>query len=172
MNNKDGEIVASDGLSESKRPRFGFPIGPYTYRTRCIPGSMSKAPGLSDFCRRSLRRLERQGRRYQGFRISPGSTCRTGKDNDLIHKLLVRAQQRPRGAEESEHGFGVKVVDGSHTDRDAVMTGESDYDILWVRPEEETTGLYGKKYRAGRVSGTQKNGERLELLAREQKGGA
>ena len=63
-------------------------------------------------------------------------------------------------------GFGVKVVDGWHTERDAIMTRESDYDILWVRSEEDTRMLYGKKYRPGRVSGTEKNRERRELYER------
>ena len=56
----------------------------------------------------------------------------------------------------------VKIVRGGHTARDEVMTAESDYDILWVRPEEETEKLYGEKYRPGRVSGTAKNQMRRE----------
>lgn len=67
----------------------------------------------------------------------------------------------------TEKGLGVEVVDGWHHERDAEMTMASDYDILWIRPEEETKLLYGAKYRAGRISGTQKNLERRERLLRE-----
>jgi hypothetical protein len=48
------------------------------------------------------------------------------------------------------------------------MTQESDCDILWVRPDNETKALYGKKYRPGRVSGTQKNKHRREQLERDK----
>ena len=63
-----------------------------------------------------------------------------------------------------KNGLGVKVVDGWHTDRDTTMTRDSDYNILWIRPDEETKALYGSKYRPGRVSGTQKNKDRREQL--------
>ena len=43
------------------------------------------------------------------------------------------------------------------------MTEDSDRDIAWIRSEEETKKLYGKKYRPGRVSGTQKNIDRRNL---------
>ncbi|KAF2172264.1 hypothetical protein M409DRAFT_49987 [Zasmidium cellare ATCC 36951] len=69
-------------------------------------------------------------------------------------------------------GLRVEVVDGWHTERDAEMTRVSDYDVLWVRPEEETRVLYGEKYRAGRISGTRKNEERRErLLGRGREAG-
>ena len=67
-----------------------------------------------------------------------------------------------------KQGFGVKVVNGWHTERDAEMTRDSDYDILWIRPDEETKVLYGKKYRPGRISGTQKNKDRREQLERNK----
>lgn len=54
----------------------------------------------------------------------------------------------------------MEVVKGWHSQRDAAMTASSDYDILWVRSDEETKKLYGAKYRPGRVSGTQKNKDR------------
>ena len=63
-----------------------------------------------------------------------------------------------------KQGFGVRVINGGHTERDTAMTRESDYDILWVRPDDETKTLYGKRYRPGRVSGTQKNKDRREQL--------
>lgn len=70
----------------------------------------------------------------------------------------------------TERGLRTEIVDGWHTERDAEMTKASDYDVLWVRPEEETKVLYGKKYRAGRVSGTQKNLERRVKVGRKESG--
>jgi ABC-type Na+ efflux pump permease subunit len=59
-----------------------------------------------------------------------------------------------------------------HLQRDARMTRASDYDILWVRSEEETRALYGDKYR-NRVSATELNRlRRLEVLEEVWKGGA
>ena len=43
-----------------------------------------------------------------------------------------------------------------HVQRDAAMTTASDYDILYVRTEEESRKLYGAKYRP-RVSATELN---------------
>ncbi|KAF2210223.1 hypothetical protein CERZMDRAFT_106862 [Cercospora zeae-maydis SCOH1-5] len=65
-----------------------------------------------------------------------------------------------------KQGLNVRVIKGWHTQRDAAM---SDYDILWVRSDEETKVLYGKKYRPGRISGTQKNKSRRDALAQEQR---
>lgn len=62
-------------------------------------------------------------------------------------------------------GVGVKLVSGDHEKRDTVMTRESDYDVLWVRSEEETRAVYGRKWRPGRVSGTEKNRLRREIVA-------
>lgn len=80
--------------------------------------------------------------------------------------------RRRTGSETLEYyrkqGFGVRVIDGWHTERDAVMTQASDYDILWVRPDDETKDLYGKKYRVGRVSGTHKNKDRREQQAKNK----
>jgi hypothetical protein len=54
------------------------------------------------------------------------------------------------------------TVGGSKTDeeRDELMTKNSNVDIAWVRSEEETKRmllLEGKKYKSGRISGTEKN---------------
>lgn len=65
-----------------------------------------------------------------------------------------------------EQGLNVKVINGWHTQRDAAMTAASDYDVLWVRPDEETKLLYGEKYRPDRISGTQKNKNRREDIER------
>ena len=82
------------------------------------------------------------------------------------NETMRRIDQLRTGSETLEQyrkqGHGVRIIDGWHTERDAAMTRESDYDILWVRPDGETEALYGKKYRPGRISGTQKNKYRRE----------
>lgn len=55
-----------------------------------------------------------------------------------------------------EAGGMLVIVKGGHTERDAMMTAASHYDILRYRTEDECRALYGEKYRA-RVSGTEKN---------------
>ena len=68
--------------------------------------------------------------------------------------------------ENARHNPGYNTNGGYTSDelRDKAMTEASDVDIAWVRPEEETKKLYGKKYRKGRISGTQKNiNRRLEF---------
>jgi hypothetical protein len=74
-------------------------------------------------------------------------------------KPPARVQKGVGRSDESfrREGYVVKQIQGNHTQRDEVMTAESDYDILWVRSDEETKKLYGARYRPGRVSGTEKN---------------
>ncbi|PPJ52686.1 hypothetical protein CBER1_10831 [Cercospora berteroae] len=67
-----------------------------------------------------------------------------------------------------KQGLNVQVINGWHTQRDAAMTAASDYDILWVRSDEETKLLDGQKYRPDRISGTQKNKNRRGEFAQEQ----
>ena len=70
-------------------------------------------------------------------------------------------------------GKGEKVNNASrahHLARDARLTAESDYDILWVRPEEEMKALYKENWRP-RVSATEMNRlRRLEGAKEELKG--
>lgn len=53
----------------------------------------------------------------------------------------------------------IKTIGGFQSDdeRDSQMTEDSDQDIAWVRPQEECKRLYGKKYKEGRLFGTEKN---------------
>ena len=48
--------------------------------------------------------------------------------------------------------------------RDRAMTMWSTDDILWIRSAEESKKLYGKKFRANRISGTEKNKLRREEM--------
>ncbi|KAK1076324.1 hypothetical protein LTR33_009041 [Friedmanniomyces endolithicus] len=70
----------------------------------------------------------------------------------------------------SEIAEVIGVVDGGKDHarykfliKDARMTLDSDYDILYVRGEEESRAMYGKLYRA-RVSATELNRRRREFL--------
>ncbi len=56
----------------------------------------------------------------------------------------------------SEGRYDKRNPRGRHLERDKGMTGCSDYDILWVRSEDESRALYGAKYRP-RVSATEMN---------------
>ena len=91
-------------------------------------------------------------------RQKPGGANETMKRIDRL-RTGPETQERYRN-----QGLCVKVINGWHTERDAEMTRDSDYDILWVRPDDETKALYGKKYRPGRISGTQKNKDRREQM--------
>lgn len=57
----------------------------------------------------------------------------------------------------------------SHNAKDSAMTFNSDYDILWVRPPEESRKLFGIKFDPKRVSGTERNRRRREKLKRQIK---
>jgi len=68
---------------------------------------------------------------------------------------LVSSEIQTRGGFESDE------------ERDKQMTLDSDLDIAYVRTDEENKKLYGKKYRAGRISGTEKNLIRRKELNRD-----
>jgi hypothetical protein len=74
--------------------------------------------------------------------------------NDYRDIVVYHMFDQPR------HNEGKFPTMGAHTDdehRDCAMTQCSDTDILWVRSPEETKKILGKKYRPGRISGTEKN---------------
>ena len=101
------------------------------------------------------------------IRTPPVERQKAAETNETIRHVDRRRPQQETMDQYGKQGFAVKVLDGSHTERDTVMTRESDYDILWIRSEEDTKALYGRKYRPGRVSGTQKNKDRREMQSRE-----
>jgi len=45
----------------------------------------------------------------------------------------------------------------NHINKDTSMTMNSTRDLAWVRSEEDSKILYGKKYKQNRISGTQQN---------------
>jgi hypothetical protein len=87
-----------------------------------------------------------------------------GVDN-LATNYLINKAQTPNitvyhiGTKPRNFFEGCNYKGGYKTDieRDEAMTNASDFDIAWVRPEEEAKKLYGNKYKPGRISGTQQN---------------
>ncbi|KAH8422317.1 uncharacterized protein LDX57_000075 [Aspergillus melleus] len=58
-------------------------------------------------------------------------------------------------------GVNIHVVDGqTGRERDAAMTAASDYDILRVRTADEGREFYGRMYRDGFVTNTERNWKR------------
>jgi len=56
--------------------------------------------------------------------------------------------------------IGVNIIFNKYkniTERDNLMTRNSDYDIAYTRTPEEQKLLYKEKYNASRISGTEKN---------------
>ncbi|KAH6876826.1 hypothetical protein B0T10DRAFT_497331 [Thelonectria olida] len=94
-------------------------------------------------------------------------------ERDLTAHITVYASRAHRIRELGDKNIQVIFVKAMkkgasgrqrHLQRYAEMTKASDYDILWVRGEEECRKRYGEKYRP-RVSGTELNRRRrLEVL--------
>jgi hypothetical protein len=94
------------------------------------------------------------------------------KSRISIHASLPANAKRLREAEFPHVIFELQKEKGDrgrarHLERDARMTRASDYNILWVRSEEEGRTLHGERYRA-RVSATQMNKERKDQVERER----
>ena len=93
-----------------------------------------------------------------------------GADN-MAQKLLVKLlENEPNGLEritvyhkgskpETVADPRIRLVGGfgSHDEKDAAMTNNSNVDIAYVRPIEESKILYGEKFNPNRISGTEKN---------------
>lgn len=78
--------------------------------------------------------------------------------NYPTHKVTIyHLHKKPRVKSKFQTKGGYNTYD----ERDSDMTFNSDEDIAWLRPEEETKILYGEKYYP-RISGTQKNLERRQ----------
>lgn len=73
---------------------------------------------------------------------------------DKTKVTVYHSRDMPRN---NPMGYPMKGGYKDYTEKDAVMTANSDVDILWIRSAEETKKLYGDKYRASRISGTEKN---------------
>lgn len=97
-----------------------------------------------------------------------------GVDADALNYLLARSV-RPKkitifvtpsenawwGKNFRALGVNVHVIDGQMTsERDTALTKASTYDILRVRTEKEARDFYGKLYRKGHVTNTERNWKR------------
>lgn len=74
-----------------------------------------------------------------------------------VHVIIFHMFGKPRN-----NPWNFPTVSGFKSDeaRDAEMTYQSDFDILWVRSIQEQKVLLGKKYKEGRISGTEQNQKR------------
>lgn len=113
------------------------------------------------------------------------------EDPDLKSRITVYPSRKRNISRLSEQGFRVVPPDDPslkvertvlvvakkgedarryhHIQRDANMTAATDYDILFVRSEEESRRLYGEKYRP-RLSATAMNRMRRAELAKMPSG--
>lgn len=65
-------------------------------------------------------------------------------------------------------GVHVQVVQSQMTgDRDAAMTAASTYDILRIRTQDEARELYGRVWRHGHVTNTERNWKRRRGIAED-----
>lgn len=77
--------------------------------------------------------------------------------HDKIEKSKVTVYHRGTHTRNNYYKYATSGFYLDHFDKDRAMTENSDVDILWIRPKEETMKLYSDKYRENRVSGTEKN---------------
>ncbi|CAK46357.1 hypothetical protein AnigIFM63604_005453 [Aspergillus niger] len=67
-------------------------------------------------------------------------------------------------------GVNVHVVEGDSThDRDVAMTAASTYDILRIRTEEEAKQMYGRLWREGYVTNTERNWRRRRGVGEDER---
>lgn len=88
--------------------------------------------------------------------ISADYLWEQGVKDVVIYHMFDKPRNNP--------GYPTQGGFKTDTERDEAMTKNSKEDIAWVRSEEESKKLYGKKYRSGRISGTQQNlNRRIEM---------
>jgi len=82
--------------------------------------------------------------------------------------IYLHEKYADRKAEYQAKGFVVKGPFASHSDRDAQMTKDSDYDIAWVRSDDEAKAIYGDEWKKGDICATEKNIRRRILIYNKQ----
>ncbi|KAJ6107096.1 hypothetical protein N7523_008419 [Penicillium sp. IBT 18751x] len=124
-------------------------------------------------------RIRRAVQRGDHFVIGP---VPTGVDADALAYLLAypvsptritifvtSAEQGMWGARFRAFGVYVHVVDGQMScERDAALTQSSTYDILRVRTRKEAKAFYGKLFRDGCVTNTERNWKRRRGIAEDE----
>lgn len=144
-----------------------------------ISGPIDTGPDESYFHTYYVPRIQRAIQRGDNFVIGP---IPTGVDADALAYLLAYpvsptrvtifvtpAEHRMLGSRFRASGVHVHVVDGqmSH-DRDAMLTQLSTYDILRVRTRKEAKVVYGKLFRDGYVTNTERNWKRRWGIAEDK----
>ncbi|KAJ5134960.1 hypothetical protein N7526_006325 [Penicillium atrosanguineum] len=124
-------------------------------------------------------RIQQALERGDHFVIGP---IPTGVDADALAYLLAypvsptriaifvtAAEQEMWGAHFRASGVHVHVVDGQmSSERDAALTHSSTYDILRVRTRKEAKAFYGKFFRDGHVTNTERNWKRRRGMAEDE----
>jgi hypothetical protein len=88
---------------------------------------------------------------------------------DRITIFVTLAEENVWGGRFRSMGVNVEVVQGQMTrDRDAALTKASTYDILRVRTKEEARELYGRMWREGHVTNTERNWKRRRGIAENE----
>ncbi|KAJ5664793.1 uncharacterized protein N7477_007241 [Penicillium maclennaniae] len=111
-------------------------------------------------------RIRRAVQRGDHFVIGP---VPTGVDADALAYLLAFPGLGGGGAHFRAFGVYVHVVDGQMScERDAALTQFSTYDILRVRTRKEAKAFYGKLFRDGYVTNTERNWRRRRGIAEDE----
>ena len=124
-------------------------------------------------------RIQRAVERGDHFVIGP---IPTGVDADALAYLLAypvsptritifvtSAEHGMWGAHFRASGIHVHVVNGqTSSERDAALTQSSTYDILRVRTRKEAKAFYGKLFRDGHVTNTERNWKRRRGIAEDE----
>ncbi|CAG8900726.1 unnamed protein product [Penicillium egyptiacum] len=106
----------------------------------------------------------------------------TGVDADALNYLLeypispsrvtifvTQAENGMWGAHFRSFGVNVQVVEGQMSrDRDTALTSASTYDILRVRTKKEAKAFYGRMWRDGHVTNTERNWKRRRGIAEDE----
>lgn len=83
--------------------------------------------------------------------------------------FVTQAENGMWGAHFRSFGVNVQVVEGQMSrDRDAALTSASTYDILRVRTKKEAKAFYGRMWRDGYVTNTERNWKRRRGIAEDE----
>jgi hypothetical protein len=84
---------------------------------------------------------------------------------DRITIFVTPSEHTVWGSQFHAKGVGVSIVDGpTGAERDTTMTAASTYDILRWRKQHEASAFYGRMFREGYVTNTERNWRRRQGL--------
>lgn len=143
-----------------------------------ISGPISTGPEEDYFRTHYVPQILRAIQRGDDFVIGP---IPSGVDADALDFLLAYpvapsritifvtpAEEGMWGGHLRARGVNLQVVEGQMSrERDAALTRASDYDILRLRTKEEARAFYGRLWREGYVTNTERNWKRRQKIAEE-----